>query len=101
MTGTEGPWEVAGGGTTEGWRDEKMEREKSVLKDIGRSPAGKIGTHAAPRSERLHWIVIHKGRVCSGHLTIASKRLVRCFLLKRAYWKQANKADHIFTITPA
>ena len=39
--------EVAGSGTREGWRDEKMEREKSVLKDIGRSSAGKMGARVS------------------------------------------------------
>ena len=71
MTGTESfviavdPWEVAGGGTTEGWRDEKTEREKSVLRisDVPRPEKLVPMPHLAPRSEQLHWIMIDKGQV--------------------------------------
>ena len=109
MTGTEGfviavdPWEVAGGGTTEateGWRDEKTEREKSVLRisDVPRPKRLVPMPDLAPRSEQLHWRIMIEGVAI---FTITSERLVRCFLLKRAYCKQANKADHIFATTPA
>ena len=48
--------EVAESGATEGWRDGRMEREKSVLKDIGRSSAGKMGARVseADYADRHH-----------------------------------------------